>query len=146
MSLSTTLSSKTQESFPLSTHILLVSHSFFQWGEEITSTLVVLFFWGNEAAGQTNPQETAPRQMLYYPSRQRQQRTDNSLYNAIISTFKAMLEYPMPHFIQPWNFQHSRLFSILPWGYVLPPYMIKWPLQLWRETKPSQIREVSRKS
>lgn len=65
---------------------------------------------------QTNPHETAPRQMFCYPSRQRQQTTDNSLCNAITSTFKGTLEYPMPHFIRPWNVQDESLFCLLPLG------------------------------
>lgn len=66
------------------------------------------------------------RQMLYYPSRQIQQRTDNSLYNAIISTFKDMLEYPTTHFICLWNFQEQEWSLFLSGDLSLTPYMIKW--------------------
>lgn len=111
MCLSTALTSKTQENLALFSHIPLVSHCFFQFGGAVISSLSS--FWSNEAAEQTNPHKTAPRQMLCYPSRQRQQKPDNSLYNAITSTFKAMLDYPMPHFSWAWNFQDARLYSSL---------------------------------
>lgn len=74
-----------------------------------------------------------PRQMLHYPSRQIQQRTNNSLYNVIISTFKDVLEHSMTHFICPWNFQDAELFSVLPWASV--PHSLC-----------DQMAEVSRKS
>lgn len=64
--------------------------------------------------------------MLYYPSRQIQQRTDNSLYNAIISTFKNMLEYPTTLLFCLRNFQEQDCFLFLPGDLSLTPYVIKW--------------------
>lgn len=128
MCFSTAESHKSLPSF-LREPSLILPHPFgvtqlFSHEGEVTST-GSFFFWGNEATKNDKspgkwqiPRKEPPRQMLYYPLRQRQQRTDNFLYNAIISTFKAILGYPVPHFIQPWNFQDVTLFSILPQGYV----------------------------
>lgn len=141
MCLSTALSSKTQESFPLSSHIPFVSHSFLQHGRKITFSSEARKLWNRQI-----PMKQPPGKCSIIPQEKDNKQLTTLYIMQLFPPLKARQSI-LCHILSSHEIFRTRNCSVFfPGDMSLLPYEVKWPLQIQRESKASQIRGVSRKS